>query len=201
MIDSSKWSVIEAGLKCMQGKSVVNSISLKEGEEKFREQARLVQALRRGGHRDGVRRAGPGRHDRAQGRDLLARLPHPRRRSRLRSDRHHLRSQRPHRRHRHRGAQQLRRRLHRGRARSCTSSFRWRRLSRRHQQRLVLLPRQQRRARGDARRVSLPRHPRRARHGHRQRRPARDLRRDSRRTCSSSSKTSCSIAAPTPPSA
>ena len=43
MIDSSKWTVIEAGLKCTQGKSVVNSISLKEGEEKFRQQARLVK--------------------------------------------------------------------------------------------------------------------------------------------------------------
>src|SRR6266542_6306685 len=43
MIDSSKWSVIEAGLKCTQGKSVVNSISLKEGEGKFREQSRLVK--------------------------------------------------------------------------------------------------------------------------------------------------------------
>ncbi|MBL9125111.1 MAG: methionine synthase, partial [Planctomycetaceae bacterium] len=43
MIDSSKWSVIEAGLKCVQGKAIVNSISLKEGEEKFLEQARLVR--------------------------------------------------------------------------------------------------------------------------------------------------------------
>ncbi len=43
MIDSSKWHVIEAGLKCTQGKSIVNSISLKEGEEKFKEQARLVK--------------------------------------------------------------------------------------------------------------------------------------------------------------
>ncbi|MGI9174106.1 MAG: methionine synthase, partial [Rhodothermales bacterium] len=43
VIDSSKWSVIEAGLKCVQGKSVVNSISLKEGEESFREQARLCR--------------------------------------------------------------------------------------------------------------------------------------------------------------
>ncbi|MEX0708624.1 MAG: methionine synthase [Woeseia sp.] len=43
MIDSSKWSVIEAGLRCMQGKSVVNSISLKEGEDAFIEQARLVR--------------------------------------------------------------------------------------------------------------------------------------------------------------
>jgi 5-methyltetrahydrofolate--homocysteine methyltransferase len=43
MIDSSKWSVIEAGLKCVQGKSVVNSISLKEGEEKFIEVAKKVK--------------------------------------------------------------------------------------------------------------------------------------------------------------
>jgi 5-methyltetrahydrofolate--homocysteine methyltransferase len=42
MIDSSKWSVLEAGLKCLPGKGIVNSISMKEGEEKFREQARLV---------------------------------------------------------------------------------------------------------------------------------------------------------------
>jgi len=43
MIDSSKWSVIEAGLQCVQGKGVVNSISLKEGEETFKEQAQLVR--------------------------------------------------------------------------------------------------------------------------------------------------------------
>ncbi len=43
MIDSSKWSVIEAGLKCIQGKGVVNSISLKEGEEEFIRQAQLVR--------------------------------------------------------------------------------------------------------------------------------------------------------------
>ena len=43
MIDSSKWSVIEAGLKCLQGKGVVNSISLKEGEDAFKEKARLVR--------------------------------------------------------------------------------------------------------------------------------------------------------------
>ena len=43
MIDSSKWEVIEAGLKCLQGKSVVNSISLKEGEEKFLEHARIIR--------------------------------------------------------------------------------------------------------------------------------------------------------------
>jgi 5-methyltetrahydrofolate--homocysteine methyltransferase len=43
MIDSSKWEILEAGLKCVQGKAVVNSISLKEGEDKFLEQARLVR--------------------------------------------------------------------------------------------------------------------------------------------------------------
>jgi len=43
MIDSSKWSVIEAGLKCVQGKAVVNSISMKEGEEEFIRQARLCK--------------------------------------------------------------------------------------------------------------------------------------------------------------
>src|SRR4051812_24072953 len=42
MVDSSKWEVIEAGIKCLQGKGIVNSISLKEGEEKFRENARTV---------------------------------------------------------------------------------------------------------------------------------------------------------------
>ncbi|MBL4842071.1 MAG: methionine synthase, partial [Thalassospira sp.] len=43
MIDSSKWNVIEAGLKCLQGKGIVNSISLKEGEEPFIKQARLLR--------------------------------------------------------------------------------------------------------------------------------------------------------------
>lgn len=43
MIDSSKWSVIEAGLKCVQGKAIVNSISLKEGEDKFIEQAHKIK--------------------------------------------------------------------------------------------------------------------------------------------------------------
>ena len=43
MVDSSRWPVIEAGLRCLQGKGVVNSISLKEGAEPFREQARLIK--------------------------------------------------------------------------------------------------------------------------------------------------------------
>src|SRR5437879_8645805 len=43
LVDSSRWSVIEAGLKCLQGKGIVNSISLKEGEDVFREQARKIR--------------------------------------------------------------------------------------------------------------------------------------------------------------
>ena len=43
VVDSSKWSILEAGLKCVQGKGIVNSISLKEGEEEFRAQARMVR--------------------------------------------------------------------------------------------------------------------------------------------------------------
>src|SRR5246127_5445125 len=43
MVDSSKWSVIEAGLKCLQGKGIVNSISMKEGVDEFKRQARLIR--------------------------------------------------------------------------------------------------------------------------------------------------------------
>ncbi len=50
MIDSSKWSVIEAGLKCLQGKPIVNSISMKEGEGPFREQAKKAEKSRSGDH-------------------------------------------------------------------------------------------------------------------------------------------------------
>ena len=114
MVDSSKFSVIEAGLKCLQGKPVVNSISLKEGEEAFLEHARTRAPLRRRRRGDGVRRAGPGRHARAQDRDLRARLRHPGRTGRLPAGGHHLRSEHLRGRDRHRGAQRLRRRLHRG---------------------------------------------------------------------------------------
>ena len=43
MVDSSKWEILEAGLKCLQGKGIVNSISMKEGEERFIEQARIIR--------------------------------------------------------------------------------------------------------------------------------------------------------------
>ncbi|WKL41158.1 dihydropteroate synthase [Sinorhizobium meliloti] len=74
MIDSSKWEVIEAGLKCVQGKALVNSISLKEGEAAFLHHARLVRASWRRRRGDGVRREGPGRYENPQGGNLPAGL-------------------------------------------------------------------------------------------------------------------------------
>src|SRR5262249_59040506 len=62
MIDSSKFPVIEAGLKCVQGKALVNSISLKEGEEAFLEHARRVQSYGSGGGADALRRGGSVRY-------------------------------------------------------------------------------------------------------------------------------------------
>ena len=76
MVDSSKWEILEAGLQVIQGKGIVNSISLKEGEEAFRRNANLVRRYGAGRHRDGVRRAGTGRFLRAPHRDLRARLSH-----------------------------------------------------------------------------------------------------------------------------
>ena len=54
MIDSSKWSIIEAGLKCVQGKSIVNSISMKEGRRSIYPASKIGQALWRGGCGDGI---------------------------------------------------------------------------------------------------------------------------------------------------
>ena len=96
MVDSSKWTVIEAGLKCLQGKGIVNSISLKEGEARLPREGAEDPALRRGRRRHGVRRAGAGRDGRAQGRDLPARIRASRRRSAgWDPDGHHLRPEHP----------------------------------------------------------------------------------------------------------
>jgi 5-methyltetrahydrofolate--homocysteine methyltransferase len=112
MLDSSKWEVIEAGLKCIQGKGIVNSISMKEGEAKFLEQARLarrygaaviVMAFDEQGQADTYERK-IGICKRAY--DLLVKDGFPGRRHRLRPQ--HLRH-----RHRHPRARQLRRRFHR----------------------------------------------------------------------------------------
>ncbi len=92
MVDSSKWSVIEAGLKCLQGKGIVNSISLKEGEEKFKHYARLVRRYGAAAVVMAFDEAGPGRRLRAPGRNLHARLPDSHGGGRLPGGGHHLRS-------------------------------------------------------------------------------------------------------------
>ena len=114
VVDSSKWSVIEAGLQCLQGKGVVNSISLKEGEEAFLEQARrvrrygaavIVMAFDEEGQ--------AGEVDRKVA-HLPARLPHcSTEEVGFAPGGHHLRPQHLCRRHRHRRTQRLRRGLHR----------------------------------------------------------------------------------------
>ena len=180
MVDSSKWEVIEAGLKCVQGKPIVNSISLKEGEEKFLEHARLCRRYGAAVGRDGVRRGRPGRLARAPAGHLPARLPDPHRGGRVPGRGHHLRPERVRRRHRHRGARDVRPGLHRGHPLDQAEPARRAGL-RRHLQRQLLVPRQQPGARGDPRRLPVPRDPGRPRHGHRQRRRAGRLRPGRRR--------------------
>ena len=109
MIDSSRWEIIEAGLKCIQGKCVVNSISLKEGEESFLRQARLarrygaavvVMAFDEQGQADTLER-------RVAVCERAYRTAHGQ--ARLPCRRHHLRPEHLRRGHRHRGPQRLRR--------------------------------------------------------------------------------------------
>ena len=114
VIDSSKWSVIEAGLKCVQGKGVVNSISLKEGEEEFVRQATLVR--RYGAAVIVMAFDEQGQADTAERKvEICARC------YRILTERvglpargHHLRSQHLRHRHRDRGARRLRAGVHRG---------------------------------------------------------------------------------------
>ena len=149
---------------------------MKEGEEAFLEHATQGAALRRRRGGDGVRRAGPGRHHRAQGRDLRARLQAADREGRLSARGHHLRSQHLRRRHRHRGAQRLRLAFIEATRQIKAEAAARARLGRRLQP-VVLVPRQRGRAPGDALGVPVPRHRRRPRHGDRQRRPDHHLRR------------------------
>ncbi len=141
MIDSSKWSVIEAGLRCVQGKSVVNSISLKAGEEEFLRQARLVR-------RYGAAAIVMAFDENGQADNFERRTEICARAYRILTEQagvpaggHRFRSQYPHRRHRHRGAQQLRGRFHprhaldQGEPAPCARQ-------RRRLEHLLLLPRQ-----------------------------------------------------------
>ena len=104
MVDSSRWSVIEAGLRCLQGKGIVNSISLKEGEEDFLAKAREVRRFGAAVVVMAFDEQGQAETRRAQGRDLRPGLRPARRGGRLRARGHHLRPQRPRRRDRDRGA-------------------------------------------------------------------------------------------------
>ena len=176
MIDSSKFRIIEAGLKCVQGKAVVNSISMKEGEEEFIKHAKVVR--RHGAAVVVMAFDEKGQADTfaAQDRDLRARLQDFDGAMRLPARRHHLRSEHLCDRDRHRGAQQLRRRLHRSRALDQGEPARRAHLGRRVEP-LVRVPRQRAGARGDALRVPLSRDQSRHGHGHRQCRPDGGVRR------------------------
>jgi 5-methyltetrahydrofolate--homocysteine methyltransferase len=107
MIDSSKWSVIEAGLKCVQGKAIVNSISLKEGEEDFLAKARACP--RYGAGVVVMAFDEQGQADTSSARCRSASAPTAaHREAGFPPVRHHLRPQHPRHRDRHRGAQRLR---------------------------------------------------------------------------------------------
>ena len=175
MIDSSKWTVLEAGLQCVQGKPIVNSISLKEGEEEF---------LRKARH---VRRYGAGAvvmafDEQGQADTIERKVAICQRAYKLLTEKVGFEPRdiifdpnvlaiatgiEEHNDYAHQ--------LHRGDA-ADQEDLPGVQGQRRHQQPVVLLPRQRSRPRGDARGFSLPCHRSRPRHGDRQRRPARRLR-------------------------
>ena len=140
MVDSSKWSVIEAGLRCVQGKPVVNSISLKEGEEDFLAKAAIARRYGAAMVVMAFDEEGQADTRRAQGEHLRAGLPPAGGDGRRAARGHHLRPQRLRRRHRHRGAQRLRDGLHRGHAPDQGALPR-RQDQRRREQPVVLVPR------------------------------------------------------------
>ena len=189
MVDSSKFEVIEAGLRCVQGKPIVNSISMKEGEEKFRDQARLcrkygaavvVMAFDEDGQADNLERrqaicerayrilvdeVGFPAEDIIFDPNIFAVATGIEEHANYGLDfieAHPLDQAEPARRAR------LRRRL----------------------ERVVLVPRQQRRARGDPRGVPVPRDRGRHGHGHRQRRRPRRSTTRSTSGCANGSRTS-----------
>ena len=200
MIDSSKWEVIEAGLKCVQGKPIVNSISLKEGEDAFLEHARLcrmygaaivVMAFDEQGQADTFERKvaictrayklltetiGFPAEDIIFDPNIFAVATGIEEHDNYGVDfieaTQAIRTTLPH--------------AH---------------ISGRRVEPVVLVPRQRAGARGDARRVPLPRHPGGHGHGHRQCRPARRLRRPSTPSCARPARTSSSTASRRPAAA
>ena len=198
MIDSSKWEIIEAGLKCVQGKGIVNSISLKEGEEKFLEQARLVR-------RYGAAVVVMAFDEEGQAVTADRKVAICERAYKLLTeevgfdpadiifDTNILTVGTGMEEHNNYAVEFFEA------VRELKQLFPQAKTSRRRQQRLVLLPRQRGGARGDERGLPLPRDPRRPRHGHRQRRPAPGLRGDPQGPARARRGRRCSTAGPTPP--
>ena len=192
MIDSSKWSVIEAGLKCVSGKPIVNSISMKEGEGPFLELARKCRAY--GAAVVVMAFDEVGQADTAERKVSICERAY----KLLTADGFEPQDIifdpnvfaiatgiDEHRRYAHR--------LHRGRRRDPPPLSRRPHLGRPVEPQL-LVPRQRARAPRDAQRVPLPRHSGGHGHGHRQRRPARRLRRRSTPSFARPSRTSSSTA-------
>ena len=111
MIDSSRWDTVVAGLKCVQGKCIVNSISMKEGEEKFLSHAKTLRRFGAAAVVMAFDETGQADHLREEDLDLHARLQPPPL-HRLPGRGHHLRSEHLRRRYRNSRAQQLREGLH-----------------------------------------------------------------------------------------
>ena len=95
MIDSSSWEVVEAALKCLQGKGIVNSISLKEGEQAFLARAKFIKAMGAAVVVMAFDEKRTGRHLRATHRNMRQSLPPAHGKSRVSSFRHHFRPQHP----------------------------------------------------------------------------------------------------------
>ena len=199
MIDSSKWSVIEAGLKCVQGKPLVNSISMKEGEEAFLHHARLVRAY-------GAAVVVMAFDEEGQADTLERKVAICTRAYKLLTeevgfppedivfDPNIFAVATGIEEHNNYGVDFIEA------TRQITRDAAARPHLGRRLEPLLLVPRQRAGARGDARGVPLPRHPGRHGHGHRQCRPARGLRRRSSRSCARPARTWSSTAAPTRPS-
>ena len=177
MVDSSKWSVIEAGLKCVQGKSIVNSISLKEGEDEFLRQARLVK-------RYGAAVVVMAFDEQGQAVTRDTKVAICQRAYKLLTEKvgfapediifdvNILTVGTGIEEHNNYAVEFIEAVRELKRLLALLQDLR------RREQRVVLVSRQRRGPRGDERRVPLPRDRGRPRHGHRQRRPARGLRRD-----------------------
>ena len=131
MIDSSKWSILEAGLRCVQGKAVVNSISLKEGEDDFLAKAATIRRYGAAAVVMCFDETGQADTVDAQGRDRGAVVPTARRPRGVRAGGRDRRPEHPRGRDRHRGAQRVREGVHRVDARDQAAlprgeGLRWR---------------------------------------------------------------------------